>query len=355
MAKRARKTSAKQTGGLYGSNLVQFIIGDAERLHIDPAAALAVAEHEGGFSGAVGDYGTSFGPFQLHAGGKLPAGLTSREAQAWANSPTGVNYALAGIANVAAGESGDKAITDIVSKFEHPKDPAAEISAAENSYPSAAFNVQLKKENIGSFRGLGGSLQQLGNFSSFGIIPANQFGSPSVSNLAGTVGAGLGALGGTGFKLFFGISLQRGLEMFAGGVLIVLGIVMVGKGAAASSPAQQTVAASNTVRRAPGIRRTPIGRAAPRRSAGGSRARAASGASPELVAARVATERERGKAVRARRRRDLEASRETRTAREQRDRRMLFEGATAAQGAPRAASGPATRPRKAKAKGRRAK
>lgn len=166
-------------------------------------------------------------------------------------------------------------------------------------------------------------------------------------------GSALGDLGaaGSGLAKFLGINLPknallRGGEMVAGGVLILLGIVIVGKGAASSSPVAQTQQAARTVTRSSG------GSSTRRRTSGGARP---SSASPDLAAARVATERERGKAVRARRRRDLEASRETRAAREARDRRMLFEGATAAQSASQRAPGPARRPAKPRAKGRRAK
>jgi hypothetical protein len=52
---------------------------------LDPAAVLSIASVEGGFNGAVGDHGTSFGPFQLHKGGALPSGI--KNPQQWANSP----------------------------------------------------------------------------------------------------------------------------------------------------------------------------------------------------------------------------------------------------------------------------
>ena len=56
-------------------------MANAPRYGVDPAAALAVAAQEG-LSGRVGDAGTSFGPFQLHRGGALPAG----RGRAWAES-----------------------------------------------------------------------------------------------------------------------------------------------------------------------------------------------------------------------------------------------------------------------------
>ena len=103
-------TAPKPSSELYGSNLISYIIGEAKALKLDPAAVLSVVTHEGGFSGAVGDQGTSFGPFQLHEGGKLPSGLSGAKAQAYANSPAGVDYALGGIASIASGQSGTSAV-----------------------------------------------------------------------------------------------------------------------------------------------------------------------------------------------------------------------------------------------------
>lgn len=55
-----------------------------------------LANYEDG-SGKPGDHNTSFGPFQLHAGGQLPAAVYAKGAafaQQWAWSPAGINWAL---------------------------------------------------------------------------------------------------------------------------------------------------------------------------------------------------------------------------------------------------------------------
>lgn len=103
----------------------------ARRRGLDPRAVGAVALSEGGLAwGAVGDQGTSFGPFQLHVGGALPRGRGA----AWANSPAGINYALDQIAKVARGKTGRQAISHIVKRFERPADPASEIERALGHY-----------------------------------------------------------------------------------------------------------------------------------------------------------------------------------------------------------------------------
>jgi hypothetical protein len=102
---------------------------------VDARAALAVAMTEGGTKfGAVGDKGTSFGPFQLHIGGQNPYGDPAKAA-AFANSIQGINYALDQMAKSGArGLTGLAAIKQIVGGpgwgFERPKNAAAEVAKA---------------------------------------------------------------------------------------------------------------------------------------------------------------------------------------------------------------------------------
>src|SRR6266705_2635464 len=101
-------------------NLRRYIAQKSKALGLDPIAVLAVANAEGGFNGAIGDGGTSFGPFQLHMGGALPSWVTAKGAgfaQRWANSQAGVDYALTQIAHVAKGLKGQKAVNAIVLRF----------------------------------------------------------------------------------------------------------------------------------------------------------------------------------------------------------------------------------------------
>jgi hypothetical protein len=110
---------------------------------IDARAALAIAAHEG-LSGGIGDNGTSFGPFQLHRGGALPSGIGGN-AQQWAWSPAGIDYALSRIASVAGGLKGLSAISAISRRFERPADPASEIADAARHYglaPMGGSSIQ---------------------------------------------------------------------------------------------------------------------------------------------------------------------------------------------------------------------
>lgn len=112
------------------------IVQIANRHGLDPAAVLAVAAGEGGIRyGAVGDNGTSFGPFQLHVGGALPADKDA----AWANSPEGLDYAIRKMAEVGArGLTGAPAIDTIVRKFERPYDPDSSVRNAVGRYSQYA-------------------------------------------------------------------------------------------------------------------------------------------------------------------------------------------------------------------------
>ena len=105
---------------------------------IDPQAELAVAAQEG-LGGGIGDAGTSFGPNQLHIGGAYPswAPQAPQAAQSWAWSPQGIDYALRGIQAVAGGMHGPAAVQALVSRFERPLNPAAEIARALAAYGGA--------------------------------------------------------------------------------------------------------------------------------------------------------------------------------------------------------------------------
>jgi cell wall-associated NlpC family hydrolase len=105
---------------------------------LDPKAVLAIADVEGGFHGSIGDHGTSFGPFQEHAGGALPAAVWARGANyanQWANSRQGISYALnAMVKDGISGLHGRQAVSAISSKFERPANIPAEISKAMTRY-----------------------------------------------------------------------------------------------------------------------------------------------------------------------------------------------------------------------------
>jgi hypothetical protein len=111
----------------------------AAKYRLDARAEVAVAAQEG-LSGGIGDAGTSFGPWQLHEGGAYPASAphgSPEAANKWAWSPAGVEYAESRMESVAGGKHGDAAIEAIVTGFERPAAPAAEIKAAEAWYHGA--------------------------------------------------------------------------------------------------------------------------------------------------------------------------------------------------------------------------
>src|SRR5438552_159350 len=117
---------------------IAYIIRGARRRALDPNAVLAVFKQEG-LGGGIGDYGTSFGPAQLHIGGALPRAIGARGprfAQQCAWSPAGLDYALNQIAGVARGQRGRAAVQSIVSRFERPADPSREIAGALGAYGS---------------------------------------------------------------------------------------------------------------------------------------------------------------------------------------------------------------------------
>lgn len=113
-------------------NVMQAIQLAARRYNLDPRAMAAIAHHESGIRwGAVGDNGSSFGPFQLHIGGAMPAG----KGQNFADSLRGVMYAASRMAaSGARGKTGLAAITAMSRNFERPADPASEIADAMNYY-----------------------------------------------------------------------------------------------------------------------------------------------------------------------------------------------------------------------------
>lgn len=119
---------------IYDANALAYIERNASLHGVDPFVALAIVPMEGGLSGAVGDNGSSFGPWQLHVGGALPAGMLGDNARRWANSPAGINYALDKLHAAIGDGRGTTAIERAVRQFERPANPGPEIEGAYTNY-----------------------------------------------------------------------------------------------------------------------------------------------------------------------------------------------------------------------------
>lgn len=181
--------------------LAQYVEKQAPHYNLDPQAVLAVADQEGA-SGAIGDNGSSFGPWQLHKGGAYPASApqSAQAANAWAWSPAGVDYALASMSKVAGGLRGPAAVTAIVTRFERPANPGAETAAALSDYGHAPST--RSKGAAGAVTGGGGS------------------------SGGGSSGGGGGIFGGIESAISFVFSI-RFVEIVGGGVLVLLGLLLL--------------------------------------------------------------------------------------------------------------------------------
>lgn len=204
---------------LSSQQLLQEVLSRSYQDNVDPAAAWAVAAEEGGHTPAPGHYdpdthgnpGWSYGPFQLRDPGALPISSSgpSGPGYKYAWSKEGVDYAIDQIAKVAEGRTGSDAITQIVTRFERPANPAGEIARAEGVYAGYV------KGGI-SATGPGGTITPSG---------------PGATNPGGVIGGAAGALGvvdsiGKALSVLFSL---RGLEMLSGFVLIILGVLWMAR------------------------------------------------------------------------------------------------------------------------------
>jgi hypothetical protein len=255
---KAAVSPASPSGPLYGNSLEAYITQEAQALKLDPLAVLGVASAEGGLSGAVGDQGTSFGPFQLHEGGALPSSVTAQGAQyaaMWANSPTGIDYALHQMANVAAGLTGGAAINSIVLRFERPADPTHDLQTASTYYATQGkgFGSGSLSAAAGAIGGLANTFVQ-GNealLSGAENIASGKGPQQLAKNVAGLTG--LDAIAAVITWPFKEHNMIRIGEVIAGSVLVLVGLLIVAKAATGSSASTATKSA---------VRKVPVARAA---------------------------------------------------------------------------------------------
>lgn len=111
------------------NGVIAYVGQNAAQYGLDPAAVLAVANHEGlntspGSSWKIpGETNISFGPPSWYGNG---AGATilqqhGENAPAWSWTPAGIDYWLQSVAQSARGLSGASAIRAIVTGFERPR------------------------------------------------------------------------------------------------------------------------------------------------------------------------------------------------------------------------------------------
>ena len=215
---------------------------------IDPGAAraeLAVAQMEG-WSGEIGDQGTSYGPWQLHKGGAYPrsAPQDPQAANRWAWSKPGISYADDAMRRAVPNlEQLPPAmqVDQIVRRFERPANPNAEVA---------------------------GALQKLGGVtptSGRGARPSSSSGGGGVDSFLGSVAANIPGLGlvwqagqGIGSVADFlkvaawlvnPLTWLRFVEGFFGFLLILAGLYFLAK------EGRQAATASR-LERVPGVKRT---------------------------------------------------------------------------------------------------
>jgi hypothetical protein len=148
-------------------DLPAYVRAVAPSYGVDPAAALAMSVHEGmvGGHGNPGDNNTSFGPWQLHIGGALPSNIGALgpvQAQQWAWSTDGINYALQDMAKKGAkGLTGLPAVASIARDFEISADIPGQTARAWSSYSGwVGNNIPIALDNFFSYITTGGQRQQ---------------------------------------------------------------------------------------------------------------------------------------------------------------------------------------------------
>jgi hypothetical protein len=192
---------------VYG-DAVPDILHSAQKWNVDPWVALSLAYGEGGFNyGSVGDNGSSFGPYQLHMGGALPAGEDAK----WANSPAGIDYAIRQISSAVGTRTGLNGITSGVERFERPAEPGPEISRD--------YNWFLKQTGRAKGRP---PVSADGNYHPItSAQEALQGGLGDVVPGVGSLTDALSGIASSGEKWLVRILL------IAGGVLLLLGVILI--------------------------------------------------------------------------------------------------------------------------------
>ena len=194
----------------------EIIIATAQRLGVDPILALATAKVESGFNPkAVGDYGTSFGLYQLHKGGEL-GNLTPQQAF---DPSTNAAVALQQFKNVQRSYPNVTDPGQIAALAQRPADPQGYAVKVDQAYSA----LQQQKNNSNSGGGLLGAVGdalQIEGGPAAGVGAGIQAG----QSVAGAIDSAAGF-----FKWITDSHnwLRLG-EILAGATLMVIGVVAVG-------------------------------------------------------------------------------------------------------------------------------
>jgi hypothetical protein len=213
------------------AGLIQYVNSEAPSYGLDPAAVLAVARQEG-WSGAIGDSGNAYGPWQdwLGLAGRPFAGTSpnTQAANTWAWSPDGINYVLGQMAKSGAkGQSGLQAIQSITKNFERPAEPPKGIGwwqEAQNAFQNA-YQSFLN----GSAVGTDGSVSTVDPSLAAGAALVSGASSGSEATSASSAGGGqftlVPAINGPGFT-WPGIKISTGF-LWASGFFILAGLLII--------------------------------------------------------------------------------------------------------------------------------
>lgn len=152
---------SSQIGGwkpLKGMAFVDALWLYAGENNIDPLASAANAMNEG-IGGTIGDSGSAYGPWQIHATDGRLARFSGRaandpEVQAWAWSANGIDYAHQSMAKAgASGLRGHAAVDRILNYFEQPAERVQNLIRRNASYDILAANSGNVKAYLASLVG----------------------------------------------------------------------------------------------------------------------------------------------------------------------------------------------------------
>jgi hypothetical protein len=205
------------------AGLIQYVNEHAPSLGLDPAAVLSAARVEG-WSGAIGDGGLAYGPWQDHMteftgrGPYYGAGRNNSTVQTWAWSNAGIDQAMSEmVAAGVRGKSGLDALHAMIFGYERSSDMPGEYANAQRWYNS--FN---NGSAVGSTPGdTSGTAGGDAVTAAEQIVAGASSSSQSVPSLFGSqdLGKAVARLTSPGFWWAAGL-------MILAGVLIILGLVI---------------------------------------------------------------------------------------------------------------------------------